>query len=353
MRSRVNPMMATLRSFWSGLRRAIIARVKPGIRTAGFALLAAPIFVPTPLLAIDLTLPGNARLTFEAATNPDSYALPIGAHNGDTIATRDTTGRVTKQAWRIDAQGITTLQLLTPLREQLDLAGFKILFECRAQACGGFDFRFGTYVVPAPDMHVDLFDYRVLSAEHKSGDTVQYLSLLISHTANAGYVQIVQTTPTNAKAPKISTSQNVTAKPINPVTPSTPNTTQNPLSLVARLESTGHATLSDLTFKTGSSDLGDDTFATLDKLAQYLRATPSRKIALVGHTDTVGSLSGNIALSKRRAASVLERLASRYDIPRAQMTAEGMGYLSPITTNLTLEGRKINRRVEAILLNTE
>ncbi|MCR9113710.1 MAG: OmpA family protein, partial [Rhodobacteraceae bacterium] len=39
--------------------------------------------------------------------------------------------------------------------------------------------------------------------------------------------------------------------------------------------------------------------------------------------------------------------------PRQQLEAGGMGYLSPLTTNLTPEGREANRRVEAVLLNTE
>ena len=88
-------------------------------------------------------------------------------------------------------------------------------------------------------------------------------------------------------------------------------------------------------------------------LAAFLLADPARQVALVGHTDAVGALDGNIALSKRRAASVLERLATAYDVPRTQMTAEGMGYLAPLTTNRTSEGRDQNRRVEAVLLNTE
>jgi OOP family OmpA-OmpF porin len=64
-------------------------------------------------------------------------------------------------------------------------------------------------------------------------------------------------------------------------------------------------------------------------------------------------LNGNIALSKRRASSVLDRLTRDYDIPRRQMEAEGMGYLSPLSTNLTQEGRDLNRRVEVIVTSTE
>jgi len=37
----------------------------------------------------------------------------------------------------------------------------------------------------------------------------------------------------------------------------------------------------------------------------------------------------------------------------AQMEAEGMGYLSPVVSNLTDKGRETNRRVEVVLLSTE
>ena len=84
-----------------------------------------------------------------------------------------------------------------------------------------------------------------------------------------------------------------------------------------------------------------------------MRDNPVARIALVGHTDAVGALDGNIALSKRRAASVLERMVSAHGVPRERMDAEGMGYLSPVAPNTTPEGREANRRVEVILLNTE
>ncbi len=123
--------------------------------------------------------------------------------------------------------------------------------------------------------------------------------------------------------------------------------------LITRLQENGHAVLLDLTFETGSSSLGEGTFASLEALAGFLRSDPSLRVALVGHTDATGALDTNVALSKRRAASVLERLVEAYGIARSQLEAQGMGYLSPITTNRSAEGREQNRRVEAVLLNTD
>jgi OOP family OmpA-OmpF porin len=320
----------------------------------GACLAASP--AAGPARAIDLALPGNARETAAASSDPDSYALPLGAYADGELPVLVTEGHVTRQAWRIQAQGITTLQLLAPLRDQLAAAGYETLFECDAATCGGFDFRFGIEVFPEPDMHVDLYDFRFLSTRASGGDghAPSYAALLVSRTANAGYVQVVQVTPPGGTAPK-------TTRTAAPATSAADTPTPTPaaegdgaaLTLVQRLETRGHAVLRDLTFETGSSDLGQGRFASLATLAAFLLADPARRVALVGHTDAVGSLDGNIALSKRRAASVVERLATLHAVPRAQMTAEGMGYLSPITTNLTAEGREANRRVEVVLLNTE
>ena len=111
--------------------------------------------------------------------------------------------------------------------------------------------------------------------------------------------------------------------------------------------------MSDLRFETGSSALGDGEYESLAALADYLKSDGTKRVALVGHTDAEGSLAANIAVSKRRATSVLERLVTSYGVAAAQLEAEGMGYLAPIASNQTDQGRTVNRRVEAILVSTE
>ena len=74
---------------------------------------------------------------------------------------------------------------------------------------------------------------------------------------------------------------------------------------------------------------------------------------MVGHTDAVGGLDGNVALSRRRASSVRDRLVGKYGVAGAQVTSDGVGFLSPRATNLTEAGRERNRRVEVILTSTE
>ncbi len=322
-----------------------ITRFRAKLSATGPALGLAAAVLGTAALSADLSLPLNAELTKQSSQGTAVYSAPIAPYAQGLLPSFEIKGRVTKQAYRINAKGLTPQQLLQPIEDSLADAGFEFLFKCEDRFCGGFDFRFATEVLTAPDMFVDLFDYSFLTAR---GDSGEYVTVLTSRDAVAGYIQIIQVTPEGAALLTTETSAAIKAEPTAP--------TRNPLkagSIADRLESIGRAVLSDLTFKTGSSDLGDDDFASLTELAAYLADNPKRTIALVGHTDTVGSLSGNIALSKRRAASVRARLASKYGIDNARMQAEGMGYLSPLTANLTPEGREENRRVEVILLNTE
>ena len=96
--------------------------------------------------------------------------------------------------------------------------------------------------------------------------------------------------------------------------------------------------------------MGEGDFPSLASLASFLAADPDRRVVLVGHTDTVGSLERNIELSRARAASVLERMVTLHGIDRTQLSAEGVGYLAPGASNETEAGREANRRVEAVLL---
>ncbi len=286
-------------------------------------------------------MPGGATMTREKTEEAGTYRLPLGPYDDGHLPVLEVEGRITQQAWRLEAQGMTTLQIMAPLRDSLTTQDYEILLDCSGSECGGFDFRFNTRVLPAPDMFVDLFDFRFLSARKaETTSKPDYLSLMVSRSGVSGYVQLLHVQPNGGAGLAIGTA---------PKAPrSQPNT-----PLAQTLETQGHIILSDLDFTTGSSELGPGPFASLTSLATYLKADASRQVALVGHTDTVGGLDPNIALSKRRAASVLERLVAQHDVPRAQLTAEGMGYLAPIASNRTPEGREANRRVEAVLLNTD
>ena len=301
-------------------------------------LMSAP-----PAFAVSLDLPGNARLQAEVTQVLGSYTLPTGAFVAGQTPGLVVEGEVIRQAWHYDAPDLSTLQILAPLRDQLTTAGYSILFECDTDQCGGFEFRFGINVMDAADMYVDLGDFRFLAARLDGGAGPEYVSLLVSRSSLLGFLQVTRIGPLT-ETPAIVT----VAQPPIRASGSTPSG-----DFAAEIEANGRVILSDLTFDTGSAQLGAGPFASLQRLADYLLANPDRRVALVGHTDSQGALDANITLSKRRAGTVLERLVTEYAVPRSQLAADGIGFLSPLATNLTTGGRDLNRRVEVIITSIE
>jgi len=178
------------------------------------------------------------------------------------------------------------------------------------------------------------------------------VSLLASTTGDAAYVQIIEArvggefaTRATTDAPEL---QETRAGDVPPHTGS-PQDSQD----VTDLLRDGYVVLDGVVFGSGDTTLPDADIPALTDLAGLLKERPSLKIALVGHTDTTGSLDGNIRISKLRAEAVRAVLMSRYGIESARIEAEGMGYLAPRASNLTAQGREANRRVEAIALSED
>lgn len=315
-------------------------------------IIAAAMAIALPLAstAMQLNFPRNAMLTGEKTVSHGSYHMPVGSWKNDGLQTILAEGEITQQAWKISASGLTSLQILDPLKAQLSDAGFDLVFECETDSCGGFDFRFETEVMPEPVMHVDLGDFRFLAAQRMTGARPEYISLFVSRSQNAGFIQLMRVGEASDSVQLVTSTENpamvTQAEGVADIAP--PD-----LPLDRALEETGHFILDDLQFETGSSDLGDDNFPSLTSLADYLGTNPTRTVALVGHTDATGSLKVNIAVSQKRANSVMHRLISDYGVDKTQISAEGNGFLSPRASNLTEGGRAQNRRVEVIITSTQ
>ncbi|MEM6887522.1 MAG: OmpA family protein [Pseudomonadota bacterium] len=313
----------------------------------------------TPLPGVTLDLPAAAQPTVERITAPDSYFAPTGAFDGASVPALMLEGTVARRAWRIGTEGLTTLQVMQPLRAQLEALGFDIVFECTAQACGGFDFRFAIEVLPGPNMYVNIARYRFLTALRSEADRPEEaVTVLVSATAASAYIQLIQVDPGASQAVfapnKDSRDERAPGASQAPGARQENDGNAESVSDTQRLlERQGHLVLTGLDFELGSTDLGSGPFGSLAELAEALDARPDWRVALVGHTDAIGSLSSNISLSRARANAVRTRLIERYGVSPERLDAEGAGYLAPNASNLSPQGRAENRRVDAVLLNTE
>ncbi len=309
--------------------------------------------------AFEPALPEAAQLTGDFVTERGHFTLPTGVFANGNVPGERLSGAISRRSWRVMAGFTNTEALTEELSAQLSAQGYRIIFECDAELCGGFDFRFNTEVLPPPEMFVDLSDFRYLSALKDGPDGMSGAGVLVSRTAQAGMVQVIAVGPDVPGLAGNAGHDGTGAQATDDGTLSPPTETDSlrPDVVAAEnipqwLERTGHIVLSDLEFETGSSRLGPGPFQSLRALADYLKTNPARRIALVGHTDSEGSLEQNIELSRKRAEAVRQRLVEVLGVDIAQLEAQGVGFLSPIASNLTEEGRNANRRVEAVLLST-
>ena len=100
-------------------------------------------------------------------------------------------------------------------------------------------------------------------------------------------------------------------------------------------------------FVTGSAKLTEDSKLKLKTVAATIKAEPKLKLAIEGHTDSVGSESSNQTLSEKRALSCYDELIT-LGVNSSKLSHKGYGETKPIADNNTAAGRKKNRRVAFI-----
>jgi outer membrane protein OmpA-like peptidoglycan-associated protein len=101
-------------------------------------------------------------------------------------------------------------------------------------------------------------------------------------------------------------------------------------------------------FDTDKDAVKSESQPTLAEIVKLLKSEPALRLHLVGHTDNQGKSDYNLDLSRRRAASVVAELTSKYGIPATRLDAFGCGIYSPVASNEAEEGRAKNRRVELV-----
>lgn len=107
--------------------------------------------------------------------------------------------------------------------------------------------------------------------------------------------------------------------------------------------------INNIFFEFGKYELLPDSYPELNRLVKLMREKTTMKIRIEGHTDNVGSDKFNYELSTNRANSVSQYLITEGINPE-RINVVGYGKSKPIADNKTEEGRKLNRRVEFVIL---
>jgi len=108
------------------------------------------------------------------------------------------------------------------------------------------------------------------------------------------------------------------------------------------------ANMSDVLFKSGSYELMPGARERLAKVSGIVLAYQGLRLAVEGHTDSIGTDEYNRRLSEQRADAVRDYLIQQ-GIGSDAITASGFGKSEPVASNDTPEGRQQNRRVELVV----
>ncbi len=102
-----------------------------------------------------------------------------------------------------------------------------------------------------------------------------------------------------------------------------------------------------ISFRTGEFQLDENAKYIVDnEMVPIAKAFANSRIRVEGNTDNVGSAASNIALSKKRAQSVVDYLVKEYGMPRNRFTVIGNGPDKPVADNGSEDGRRKNRRTD-------
>ncbi|TAL79244.1 MAG: flagellar motor protein MotB, partial [Bacteroidetes bacterium] len=104
--------------------------------------------------------------------------------------------------------------------------------------------------------------------------------------------------------------------------------------------------LSNVFYEVDSWQLKNESLNELNNLVNLLSDNGALIMEIGGYTDSTGTAEYNLVLSEKRALSVVNYLISK-GIAAERLKYKGYGNTSPKGDNVTAEGRKLNRRTEA------
>ncbi|TWT39765.1 OmpA/MotB family protein [Blastopirellula retiformator] len=109
----------------------------------------------------------------------------------------------------------------------------------------------------------------------------------------------------------------------------------------------------DMVFMTGSNQLHQNAYATLDQVAVTIRQQfPRNLIGVEGHTDNSPAsppFASQHQLSASMAQATFDQLVARGQVPANRMFVVGHGGNHPVVSNATPAGQARNRRIDIVI----
>ena len=105
-----------------------------------------------------------------------------------------------------------------------------------------------------------------------------------------------------------------------------------------------------LHFDVDSAHIQPKSETVVRQIADLMKANPTMRFQVEGHTDSDGGAAYNLRLSQRRAQAVVDDLVHRYGIARTRLIPKGFGLTEPVKPNTTAANKALNRRVELLAM---
>jgi OOP family OmpA-OmpF porin len=113
-----------------------------------------------------------------------------------------------------------------------------------------------------------------------------------------------------------------------------------------------YCSILDIQFEINQKTVQREAEERLEKVVTFMRKYPDTTAVIEGHTDEVGASADNMRLSQTRADNVVTYLAG-HGIARSRLAAVGYGETRPIADNNTEVGKRLNRRINAVIACAE
>jgi len=110
-----------------------------------------------------------------------------------------------------------------------------------------------------------------------------------------------------------------------------------------------YCTILDLQFAIDRDAIQVEDREKLKVVGTFMTQYPATTAIIEGHSDNVGDPAHNQELSTQRAASVVTYLVDTLHIDPVRLSAVGYGDTRPVADNSTQEGKRQNRRIDAVI----
>lgn len=135
-----------------------------------------------------------------------------------------------------------------------------------------------------------------------------------------------------------------------PAPKSTPKPAPTPEPMLVVVPATQeYCSILDIQFEVNRDEVELEDQEKFAAVGRFMNKYPDTTAVIEGHTDSVGATENNIELSGQRAQHMVNYLVKHHTINRSRLKSIGYGSTRPLADNSTDAGKRLNRRIHAII----